>query len=100
MESKALTSGQRRFLKQQAHHLKPIMQMGKVGPTDAFARELDEQLKAHELVKVRILNNCLSGTDEIKALFEGIGALVIQKVGNIYTVFKQKAEDSWFKLPT
>jgi len=99
MPLQELKSAQRRYLKQQAHHLKPLVQMGKDGPSDAFSRQLDEQLGAHELVKVRILNNCLSGSEEIKAMFAAIGALVIQKVGNVYTVFRQKPEDSWFNLP-
>lgn len=99
MAARELNSAQRRFLKQQAHHLKPLLQMGKDGASHAFGNAMDEQLAAHELVKFKVLNNCLASSDEIKACLEMIQATLVQKVGNIYTVFKQRPEDSWFKLP-
>lgn len=99
MASNELTSAQRRYLKQQAHHLKPLLQMGKDGATPAFGKALDEQLAAHELVKFKILNNCLASSDEIKSIITSLDAALIQKVGHIYTVFKQRPEDSWFTLP-
>ena len=93
------TSAQRRYLKQLAHHLKPLVQMGKDGPTKAFMGQVLDQIDAHELIKLRILNNCENTKAEIEAPFHAEGITVVQKVGHVYTLFRQKEEDSRFQLP-
>lgn len=52
-----LTPKQRQFLKAQAHHLKPVMHVGKGGVTPAQAAELDVMVDSLELVKVKINPN-------------------------------------------
>ena len=99
MTALELTPTQRRYLKQHAHALKPLMQMGKEGPSKSFIVALLEQLAAHELIKVRILNNCLAEPGEIGAALAAAEITLVQKVGHVLTVFKQKPEDSWFRLP-
>ena len=95
-----LTSAQRRYLKRLAHHLKPLLQMGKEGPSAGFIAGLEDQVGVHELVKIRILNNCEHSRDEIEAAIGAVGVTVVQKVGHVYTVFWQRQEDSQLTLPT
>lgn len=52
-----LTPKQRQFLKAQAHHLKPVLHVGKGGVTPAQAAELDVMVESLELVKVKINPN-------------------------------------------
>ena len=99
MAALELTSTQRRYLKSQVHHLKPLLQMGKDGPSAQFLAQLKEQLVAHELLKVRALNNCTAGDAEIRAAVEGEGVTVVQKVGHVYTFFLQNPQDSLVELP-
>jgi len=99
-EPVVLTPTQRRYLKQLSHHLKPLLQLGKEGPTPAFIGQLDEQIGSHELIKIRVLGNCLADAEEIRTGFAGIGVTVVQKVGHVYTVFRQKEEGSALSLPT
>ena len=98
MKPMTLTAAQRRFLKQQAHHLKPLMHIGKEGPSAPFMRQVEEQIGAHELIKMRVLGNCLSEPSEIEAAMNGVGVTIVQKVGHIYTLFRQKSENSNFEL--
>ena len=56
-----LSGKSKRYLRSLAMQMDPVMQMGKGGAQQAFVAELDVALKAHELVKVRVLNN--SGED-------------------------------------
>lgn len=60
-----LTPKQRQFLKAQAHHLKPVMHVGKGGVTPAQAAELNVMLDSLELVKIKI--NANSSEDEVTA---------------------------------
>ncbi len=60
-----LTPKQRQFLKAQAHHLKPVLHVGKGGVSPAQAAELDVMMDSLELVKVKINPN--SFEDEASA---------------------------------
>lgn len=97
-DAKQLTPAQRRFLKQVSHEIKPLMQMGKDGPTEAFMTQLVEQLTAHELIKIRVLGNCLTPPETIERAFAAHAVTMVQKVGHVITVFKQKQRNSNFDL--
>jgi RNA-binding protein len=51
-----LTGGQRRRLRALAHHLKPVVMIGKGGLTEAVLAGLDQALSDHELVKLKFLD--------------------------------------------
>jgi len=50
-----LSGKQRRWLRGQAHTLKPVVQLGGKGLTDTVVAEVDRSLDAHELIKVRLV---------------------------------------------
>ncbi|HSG38081.1 MAG TPA: ribosome assembly RNA-binding protein YhbY [Thermoanaerobaculia bacterium] len=49
-----ITGAQRKYLRGMAHHLTPLVQVGKNGLTDAVVKSIDEALDIHELIKVRM----------------------------------------------
>lgn len=49
-----LTGAQKRHLRGLAHHLSPIVRVGKEGVTDAVVLATDQALLDHELIKVRL----------------------------------------------
>ena len=51
---KTLTPAQRRELRAKAHHLHPVVSVGHQGLTPAVMHEIDVNLLAHELIKVRV----------------------------------------------
>ncbi|MGI5992790.1 MAG: YhbY family RNA-binding protein [Methanosarcina sp.] len=60
-------------LKAQANQLSPILNIGKNGVTDTLIEELNKQIKANRLVKVRILKSAEEGKD-LNAIAEEIAA--------------------------
>jgi len=48
-----LTGKQRRWLRSQAHHLKPIVIVGQAGLSGPVLEAIDEALDNHELIKLR-----------------------------------------------
>ena len=52
-----LTPKQRQYLKGEAHHLKPVVHIGKGGATPALVSELDIMLDSLELVKIKLNQN-------------------------------------------
>jgi len=64
-----LTSKQKQLLKSEAHHLKPVVHIGKQGVTDALAQELDVVLDSLELIKIKLNQNTFEDkASTVKAL--------------------------------
>ena len=83
----------RKTLRAAGHHLSPVVQVGKEGVTAALLRELDEQLGAHELVKVKV------GTESPEDRFEAadrlgaeVGAQIAQILGRTVLVYRKHPE--------
>lgn len=58
-------------LKSEANQISPILNIGKNGVTDTLIEELNKQIKANRLVKVRVLKSAEEGKD-LKAIAEEI----------------------------
>lgn len=58
-------------LKSEAHQISPILNIGKNGVTDALIEELNKQIKANRLVKVRVLKSAEEEKD-VKVIAEEI----------------------------
>ena len=52
-----INSKQRSKLRSLAHHLKPIVNIGKLGITEGSISSIDEALDSHELIKVKFIQN-------------------------------------------
>ena len=50
-----LKGSDRKYLRSLAHHLKPVVHVGKEGVTDRLVGTVVRALDAHELIKVRFL---------------------------------------------
>ncbi|MDO5686272.1 MAG: YhbY family RNA-binding protein [Neisseria sp.] len=90
-EHPALTAKERQALKQRAHHLNPVVMIGQHGLTEAVLRETDVALKAHELIKIRILNDDRAERAEMAAaLCERLNAVLVVQTGKILTVWRER----------
>jgi len=58
-------------LKSEANQISPILNIGKNGVTDTLIEELNKQIKANRLVKVRVLKSAEEEKD-VKAIAEEI----------------------------
>ena len=58
-------------LKSEANQIDPILKIGKNGITETFIEELNKQIKAKKLVKVRVLKSAEEGKN-LKAIAEEI----------------------------
>lgn len=94
-----LTGKQKRFLRALATAHDPIVQVGKAGITDNVLCSLGQALDAREIVKVKVLKNCL---EDVKAVAEELALKsdsdLVQVIGRNIVLFKAK-EDSKIELP-
>lgn len=91
-----LRGRQKRYLRSEAHHLKPIFQIGKDGLSEVWLDEVLKALDKRELLKVNILQNSLVEVEDVKEFIENNSdAQVIQTIGNVLVLFKKsdKAEN-------
>jgi RNA-binding protein len=88
----SISNGQRRYLRKQAHHLKPTVQIGKLGVTDNLVKAVDDALERLELIKVKFND----GQDDKRELAEFIAAEtqsdVVQVVGNVVIFFRYQQD--------
>ena len=88
-----LTRDVRLSLRAQAHHLDPVVLLGANGLTEAVMKEIDRELKAHELIKVRVPTD---DREEREAIYsqvaDTLGAARVQMIGKLL-IFWRPAED-------
>ena len=90
----ALTPRERAHLKARAHALEPRVQIGHGGLTDQVAAEVDRALKAHELVKVKILDADRDRREAIgDEICEKTDAAFVQRVGKVLVIWRPKPEE-------
>ena len=84
----------KKSLKIKAHALKPVILIGQHGLSATLLKELNLALAHHELIKVKLPESL---RDERAALTEAIleqsQAHLVQSMGRIITLYKEKEDD-------
>jgi RNA-binding protein len=96
----ALTGAQKRALRGQGHHLDALVQVGKLGITDALIAFTQLILEQHELVKISV--NAESPLDRKTAplaLADRVGAHVAQVIGRTALLYRRRFEAPTVTLP-
>jgi putative YhbY family RNA-binding protein len=85
----ALTPAQRRELRAKAHHVHPVVIVGQHGLTPAVLHEIDVNLLAHGLIKVRVFSE---DRGEREAMLERICAALdaasVQHIGRLLVLWR------------
>jgi RNA-binding protein len=83
------TEQQKRWLKKQVHHLKPVVSLGQAGLTEAVLAEIELALDHHELIKVKIAAGDRALRDAfIAAIASRTQADPIDRIGNTAAFFR------------
>jgi RNA-binding protein len=94
-----LTPEQRKFLKALGHRLKPVVMVGSAGLTEAVIQEADRAIKAHELIKVRVLGDDRDARETWFAeLCEALNAAPVQHIGKLLLLYRP-ADKPRIRLP-
>ena len=96
----ALTGKQRRHLRALGHALAPVAMIGKGGVTDAFVEGLEQALRTHELVKLKLLETAaLDRHDAAAELAQRTGAEVAQVLGQTILLYRPDPDEPRITLP-
>lgn len=93
MEEK-MTSKRRAELRGQANRLEPLFQVGKGGISDALIAQTEDALRAHELIKLKVLLE--SAPEKPREIAEKLaaatGSQVVQVIGGSMIFYKENPE--------
>ena len=95
----ALTGKQVRQLRALAHHLNPIIHIGRSGVSDGVVEQTEECLEAHELVKCAVQDGCgLEARDAANALAEMTESEVVQVIGHRFALYRESSRTDIEKI--
>ena len=84
-----LTGKQRRWLRARAHHLKPVIIMGKGGLSGTVISAIDTALADHELIKVRLMDSGVEKKLLAKEIEAKLQCEVVGIVGHIAICYRE-----------
>jgi RNA-binding protein len=94
----SLSSQHRKYLRAQAHHLDPLVLIGKQGVTDTVIRAVAEVLDAHEILKIRF-NEFKDQKDELLGeITRRTGAELVGTIGHVAILYRQHPEEEKRKI--
>ena len=96
-----LNPKQRAHLKSLAHHLKPILHIGKEGVTEAALRTVEDAFNTRELLKVKVQGAAPEGARESgEILAERLkGVHLVHVIGRTIILYRAHPENPAIKLP-
>lgn len=95
-----LTGKQKRYLRSLGSVMDPVVQIGKGGVTAPVVNSALDALLARELIKVKVLQNCLMEPKEaIQTLADEALADVVQIIGRNGLLYRPNAEEPKIELP-
>ena len=95
-----LTSKQRAYLRSLAAAEDTIVIIGKGGVTGNIIIQMNDALKARELVKGRVLeNSLLTAREAADALSETCRAEIVQVIGSKFVLYKRNEQKPKIELP-
>lgn len=96
-----LTSKQRAHLRSLAHHLKPIIQVGGDGVSEALLKTVEEAFNTRELLKIKVLEGAPDDTrstaDAVVAALDRVH--VAQTIGRTVVLYCPFEEEPEIQLP-
>ena len=99
MSAPELAGYQRRFLRGQAHPLRPLVHVGEGGLSESLIGALDEALRDHELVKVRLREPADKRT-AARELAAASRSALCGVVGHTVILYRPHPDAPQLELPT
>lgn len=96
----SLSRAQQRYLRGMAQRLKPGVQLGANGLTDGVLEQIENQLAAHELVKVKIRGAERDDRDAyLSRICAVTGAELVHRIGHTASLFRRNPDSPQIRLP-
>ena len=96
-----LKGSERKWLRGQAHSLKPVVWIGRSGLSEGTRREIDLALDAHELIKVQAVAPKEEKQELARQIEADLGAETVGLIGHVLILYREHSdpEQRRFELP-
>ncbi len=95
-----LSGKEKRYLRSLANTVDPVVQVGKASVNDSVLFSLNEALDARELVKVKVLKNCLDEVKDVaQELADASNSELVQVIGRNVVLYRPNPEKPMIELP-
>jgi RNA-binding protein len=84
-----LSSKQISHLRALGHNLNPVVMIGNNGLSESVLKEIDNSLKAHELIKVQVQADKESRVAILQEICEKTGSVAVHHIGKQLLVYRQ-----------
>jgi putative YhbY family RNA-binding protein len=85
----SITTDERRALRAKAHALKPVVMISENGLSEPVLKEIDRNLIAHGLIKIRVFNDDRELRDsQLAEICDSLGAAPVQHIGKLLVVWR------------
>jgi len=96
----SLTNKQQKQLTQLAQKLKPVIWIGQHGLSDNVLAEIEVAINHHELIKIKLRVGDRELRDKIiEDICKQTGAEIVQRVGNVASLYRHNVDNPVIKLP-
>lgn len=93
-----LTGSDRKFLRSQAHHLDPLVFVGKHGLTDSLVAAVEDALDSHELIKVKFNDRKDEKKSIIAEMAQRTGSESVGLIGNVAILYREHPDPEKRKI--
>jgi RNA-binding protein len=93
-----LKGSERKYLKGLAHHLTPIVFIGKKGLTQTVVDEITQALDAHELIKLKFIDFKDEKKEFSTKIENSTKCSLVGMIGNITIFFREQADPAKRKI--
>jgi RNA-binding protein len=84
-----LKGKQKKYLRGLAHHLEPVVYVGREGLSTSVVRSIKDCFKTRELIKIKLGQNCEVPKKEAADQLPGLtGATLVQLIGKTVVLFR------------
>ena len=90
-----LAKAQKLKLRSQAHNLRPVVLLGQHGYTPAVAKEIEQALDDHELIKIKIPGDERDHRKLLTTIIcQELKAELVQSIGKVIVLYRKRPESA------
>ena len=95
-----ISSKQRSYLRGLANKIQPIFQVGKSDIEETFVKQVDDALKARELIKITVLETSeYSAREASDLLCKKLKCEGVQAIGRKFVLYRRSKDNPKIELP-
>ena len=97
-DTPALRGAERKYLRSLAHHLDPVVHIGKTGLAPSVLTALAEALEHHELIKVRFQDFKDQKRELAQTIAQASHSAIVGSIGHIFIFYRQHPDPDKRKI--